>query len=157
MKDAVHTSETSVYSSETIQHYIPEYFQLHTRRRENLKSHSESFVVNDPGDCCFCVTLLEATSSENGNPTTEYLVCSLVSKEGVCNSSATCISHTISNVTTQPSIHLRLVQEIRVDWMHIQRQESWSALGVWCWPANMLGLPAVSVKYHRRFRDHLYP
>jgi hypothetical protein len=42
--------------------------------------------------------------------TTEELVCSAVSEERVCNSCATCISHTISHGTTQPSIHLRLVQ-----------------------------------------------
>jgi hypothetical protein len=36
--DAVRTSETSVYS-ETTGRYIPEGSNLHTRRRENLKSH----------------------------------------------------------------------------------------------------------------------
>jgi hypothetical protein len=39
MKDAVHTSETSVYFSETTRRYIPEGYDLHTRRRENLKYH----------------------------------------------------------------------------------------------------------------------
>jgi hypothetical protein len=37
--EAVHTSETSVYSNETAQRYIPEGSNLHNRRRENLKSH----------------------------------------------------------------------------------------------------------------------
>jgi hypothetical protein len=37
--EAVHTSETSVYSSATTRRYIPEGSHLHTRRRENLKSH----------------------------------------------------------------------------------------------------------------------
>jgi hypothetical protein len=37
--EALRTSETSVYSHETTQHYIPEGPNLHTRRRENLKSH----------------------------------------------------------------------------------------------------------------------
>jgi hypothetical protein len=36
---------------------------------------------------------------------------SAVSEERVCNSCATCISHIISHETTQPSIHLRLVQD----------------------------------------------
>jgi hypothetical protein len=37
--EAVRTSETSVYFSEIIRRYIPESCHLHTRRRENLKSH----------------------------------------------------------------------------------------------------------------------
>jgi hypothetical protein len=38
--DAVCKSETSVYSSETTRHYIPEdsHLYIHTRRRENLES-----------------------------------------------------------------------------------------------------------------------
>jgi hypothetical protein len=36
--DTVRMSETSVYSSETTQRYIPEDSHLHTRRRENFKS-----------------------------------------------------------------------------------------------------------------------
>jgi hypothetical protein len=55
---------------------------------------------------CCCAPPLYATSFENGHPTTEELVCSAVSEEGVCNSCATCISHTISHETTRPSIHL---------------------------------------------------
>jgi hypothetical protein len=51
-------------------------------------------------------------------------VCSAVSEEGDCNSCATCISHTISHGTTQPSIHLRLVQEIRAERVHLQKQVS---------------------------------
>jgi hypothetical protein len=39
MMEAVRTSETSVYSSETTLRYIPAGYHLHTRRRENLKSH----------------------------------------------------------------------------------------------------------------------
>jgi hypothetical protein len=79
--------------------------------RRTLKSS----VSNDPGDCCCCASPLDATSLENGYPTTEELVCSAVSEERVCNSCATCISHTISHGPTQPSIHLRLVQEIRAE------------------------------------------
>jgi hypothetical protein len=39
MMEAVCTSETSVCVNETTQHCIPEGYHLHTRRRENLKSH----------------------------------------------------------------------------------------------------------------------
>jgi hypothetical protein len=41
MMEAVRTSETSVYS-ETTRLYIPEGSHLHTRRRENPKSHIHS-------------------------------------------------------------------------------------------------------------------
>jgi hypothetical protein len=39
MMEAVRTSETSVYSYETIQCYIPEGSTLHTHSHENLKSN----------------------------------------------------------------------------------------------------------------------
>jgi hypothetical protein len=51
-------------------------------------------------------------------------VCSAVREGIVCNSCATCISHTISHGTTQPSIHLRLVQEIRAERVHLQKKKS---------------------------------
>jgi hypothetical protein len=38
--EAVRTSETSVYFNVTRRRYIPEDSNLHTRRLENLKSHS---------------------------------------------------------------------------------------------------------------------
>jgi hypothetical protein len=38
MMEAAHTSETSVDIDLTTQQYIPEDSELHTRRRENLKS-----------------------------------------------------------------------------------------------------------------------
>jgi hypothetical protein len=41
MMEAVRTSETSVYYNETTRRYIPEGSDLHTRCRENLKSHNE--------------------------------------------------------------------------------------------------------------------
>jgi uncharacterized protein YfbU (UPF0304 family) len=44
MVKAVHTSETSVYFKETIWHYIPEGYHLHTRRRENMKSHTQQII-----------------------------------------------------------------------------------------------------------------
>jgi hypothetical protein len=43
MMEAVHTSETSVNFNVTTRRYIPEDSKLHTRRRENLKSH----ILND--------------------------------------------------------------------------------------------------------------
>jgi hypothetical protein len=39
MMEAVRTYETSVYCNEIALRYIPESYQLHTHRRENLKSH----------------------------------------------------------------------------------------------------------------------
>jgi hypothetical protein len=39
MMVAARTSETSVYIQLRTRQYIPEDSQLHTRRRENLKSH----------------------------------------------------------------------------------------------------------------------
>jgi hypothetical protein len=56
---------------------------------------------------------LDAISFENGYTTIEELVCSAVSKERACNSHAKCTSHTITDGTTEPTIHLQLVQEIR--------------------------------------------
>jgi hypothetical protein len=64
---------------------------------------------------------LDDTSFENGYPTT--VECSTVSEKRFCNGCATCISHTISHGTTQPSIHSRLVQEIRAESVHLQKQE----------------------------------
>jgi hypothetical protein len=40
MIEAVRTSETSVNLNVTTRRYIPEGSNLHTRRRENLKSHT---------------------------------------------------------------------------------------------------------------------
>jgi hypothetical protein len=40
MMEAVSTSETSVNFYQTIQRNIPEDNHLHTRRRENLRSHT---------------------------------------------------------------------------------------------------------------------
>jgi hypothetical protein len=42
MIKALHTSETSVYSNEATWHYIPEGYNLHNHRRENLKTHCMS-------------------------------------------------------------------------------------------------------------------
>jgi hypothetical protein len=49
LMEEVHTSETSVYSNETIQRYIPEDSKLHTRHCENLKSHG-SVAASDYSD-----------------------------------------------------------------------------------------------------------
>jgi hypothetical protein len=43
--EAVHTSETSVNFNVTTWCYIPEDSKLHTRRRENLKSHKILHVL----------------------------------------------------------------------------------------------------------------
>jgi hypothetical protein len=42
MIEAARTSETSVDIQLRTRQYIPEDSELHTRRRENLKSHSET-------------------------------------------------------------------------------------------------------------------
>jgi hypothetical protein len=67
----------------------------------SLQKNIQSFVSNDTGDCCCCAPQLDATSFENGYTTTEELVCSAVSEDRVCNSCATCISHTISQWNQQ--------------------------------------------------------
>jgi hypothetical protein len=46
MMEAVRTSETSVHFNVTTRRYIPEDSKLHTRRRENLKSHIETWPLN---------------------------------------------------------------------------------------------------------------
>jgi hypothetical protein len=100
-----------IYTYKMIQKTNAAYLELHnyTSREKN----TQSFVSDDTGDCCCCELPLDATSFESGYHTTEEMVCSAFSDERVCNSSATCISHTISHGATQPSVHLRLVQEIR--------------------------------------------
>jgi hypothetical protein len=45
MMEAVRTSEMSVYFNVTSRLYIPEFCKLHTRRRENLKSHLVKLIV----------------------------------------------------------------------------------------------------------------
>jgi hypothetical protein len=45
MMKAVRTSETSVHFNVTTRRYIPEDSKLHTRRRENLKSHNIYFIM----------------------------------------------------------------------------------------------------------------
>jgi hypothetical protein len=48
--EVVCTSETSVYFKETKQLYIPEGYHLHTRRRDNMKSHvlGRKYTINSP-------------------------------------------------------------------------------------------------------------
>jgi hypothetical protein len=45
MMEAFHTSETSVHFNVTTRHYILGDYMLHTRLRENLKSHMIKVVV----------------------------------------------------------------------------------------------------------------
>jgi hypothetical protein len=52
MMEAVHTSETSVNFNLTIQRYIPEDSELHTRRRENLKSYSNPITDRNEESLC---------------------------------------------------------------------------------------------------------
>jgi hypothetical protein len=55
MMEAARTSETSVDIQLRTRQYIPEDSELHTRRRENLKSHHprELYSLSDPGDLFF--------------------------------------------------------------------------------------------------------
>jgi hypothetical protein len=48
--EAARTSETSVYFNETTRRYILENSKLHTRRRENLKSHKASCIYLSVGE-----------------------------------------------------------------------------------------------------------
>jgi hypothetical protein len=78
-------------------------------------------------------------------------VWSAVGEDRVCYSCATCTSHTISHGTIKSNIHLRLVQEIRAERVHLQRQESWSVLCDWCNCGPCSGLlPTQSTKSTRR-------
>jgi hypothetical protein len=45
MMEAVRTSKTLVYLDETTRRYISEGCHLHTRRRENLKSHPPAMLI----------------------------------------------------------------------------------------------------------------
>jgi hypothetical protein len=49
MMEAVRTSETSVNINLTTRRYIPEESKLHTRRRENLKSHMVDICFEKTG------------------------------------------------------------------------------------------------------------
>jgi hypothetical protein len=55
--ESVRTSETSVFSNDTIWRYIPEDSKLHTRRRKNLKSHIFLLLL---GYLFSCTTLAAA-------------------------------------------------------------------------------------------------
>jgi hypothetical protein len=46
MMEAARTSETSVDIQLRTRQYIPEDYELHTRRRENLKSHIGRLVLS---------------------------------------------------------------------------------------------------------------
>jgi hypothetical protein len=81
MMEAVQICEMSVYFHETTQHYIPESCCLHTRRRENLRSHlyssgsrleyrlgtgypdwDVSWLSSDPPGDCWGSTLKQTTN-----------------------------------------------------------------------------------------------
>jgi hypothetical protein len=46
MMEAVSTSETSISFYQTTRHNIPEDTYLHTRSRDNLKSHSQNDILS---------------------------------------------------------------------------------------------------------------
>jgi len=50
MMEAVRTSETSANFNLTTRRYIPEDSKLHTRRRENLKSHMRYTYFHEPAE-----------------------------------------------------------------------------------------------------------
>jgi hypothetical protein len=72
----------------------------HLMENISIDRKTLSLVSNDPGDCC-CASSLDATTFEDGYPTTEELMCSAVSGQ-----------RCISQESTQLSIHICLVQEI---------------------------------------------
>lgn len=99
---------------------IENIFRLHYRSvtfREVLVSHCEQYtkrqkftptsvdkqtlkcMSNNPGDSCCSALPLDATSLQDGYPTTKELVCSAVSKERASNYFAKCISQTILSET----------------------------------------------------------
>jgi len=47
------------------------------------------------------------------------------------NSCETCSLHTPSHGTTEPNMHLRVVQDIWAEGLHLQEQGSWLSLCVW--------------------------
>jgi hypothetical protein len=94
--------------------------------------NSQSFLSYHSGVCCCWAPLLDATSLQNAYPTTDELVCSAVSEEGVCDSCATFLSPITWHGTTQPSINVCQIQGIHSQKVHLQRPMSWSTLCVWC-------------------------
>jgi hypothetical protein len=52
MMKTARTSETSVNIDLRTRQYIPENSELHTRRRENLKSHTENFLTTKATVSC---------------------------------------------------------------------------------------------------------
>jgi hypothetical protein len=101
------------------------------------------------GDCCCCMLMWDTATFENGDPTTEELVCSAVSKEKVCNSCAMCISHTVSHGTTQPSIHLYMVCMATVDHAETFFQRSPQKSSHWVNHESQLPQTAISKILHR--------
>jgi hypothetical protein len=69
-------STKELYTFKMIQKANAAYLELHTYT--SRQKNTRSFVSNDPGDCCCWAPAPDATSFENGYPTTEKLVCSAV-------------------------------------------------------------------------------
>jgi hypothetical protein len=64
MMEAVRTSETSDDFNVTTRRYIPEDSKLHTRRRENLKSHLSHRLKCIPFFSCSFLKIFSAPNSE---------------------------------------------------------------------------------------------
>jgi hypothetical protein len=58
--EAVHTSETSVYS-ETVSHYIPDGSNLHTHCHENLKSHKGGCIKHSVYNEFYLTSVLKSS------------------------------------------------------------------------------------------------
>jgi hypothetical protein len=72
MMEAARSSETSVYIQLKTRQYIPDDSELHTRRRENLKSHKVSSVVHvriAQNQCTFSkvVMIRQAVRAQTGS------------------------------------------------------------------------------------------
>jgi hypothetical protein len=75
MMEAAYTSETSVYIQLRTRQYIPEDSELHTRRRENLKSHiiNQGYFCDGTHRIAVPEVISQKDASRNGVPGTFFL------------------------------------------------------------------------------------
>jgi hypothetical protein len=106
------------------------YIELHTHT--SWQKNSQEFSFKWTAYDCSCAPLLDATSSENGYPTTEELLCSTVSEERVCNSCATCISHTLFCLDPPSQVSIYTWYKKFEQKGCICKCQSWLALCMWC-------------------------
>jgi hypothetical protein len=78
-----------------------------------------------------CQLPLHIATFENGYCSTEQLTSSAAGEGTVSNKRVTCISYTIWYGTSQTSIKLCLVQDIRVEKVHLQRQVLVCLIQLW--------------------------